>query len=102
MSKKVLLLVNPKAGKGKMQKRIPVIKKDIENTGYDVDIINTQKKIPIKNILKDYNKETDIIICCGGDGTVNDLVSYVMEMEVKPKIFTFSTLWFIFREMSSL
>lgn len=86
MGKQVLLIVNPNAGKGKVQERIPEIKKDIENTGYNVNIVKTQRRNPIKNILKDYNKSMDIIICCGGDGTVNDLVSSVMEMEVKPKI----------------
>lgn len=86
MSKQVLLIVNPKAGKGNVQKRIPEIKEDLVKTGYNVDIINTQKRNPIKNIIKGYEKKIDIIICCGGDGTVNDLVSCVMEMEEKPKI----------------
>ena len=86
MSKQVLLIVNPNAGKGKVQKRIPEIKRDLMQTGYNVDIINTQKRNPIKNIIKEYKKKIDIIICCGGDGTVNDLVSCVMEMEERPKI----------------
>lgn len=86
MSKQVLLIVNPNAGKGKVQKRIPEIKKDLEKTGYKVDIINTKKKFSAKDIIKTYNKKTDIIICCGGDGTVNDLVNGIMELEEKPKI----------------
>ena len=86
MSKQVLLLVNPKAGKGNVQKRIPIIKKDMENIGYNVNIVYTQKRKPIKKNIENYNKNIDIIICCGGDGTVNELVSFVMETEVKPKI----------------
>ena len=86
MSKQVLLIVNPNAGKGNVQKRIPEIKEDLIKTGYNVDIINTQRRNPIKNIIKGYEKKIDIIICCGGDGTVNDLVSCVMEMEEKPDI----------------
>ena len=86
MSEQVLLLVNPNAGKGKVQKRIPEIKQDLENTGYNVDIINTQKRKSIKNIISEYGKKIDIIICCGGDGTINDLVSSVMLMGEKPKI----------------
>lgn len=83
MNKQVLLIVNPNAGTGKVQKRIPEIKKDLENTGYNVDIINTQSRNYIK---KGIRKKIDIIICCGGDGTVNDLVSSVMIMDDKPKI----------------
>lgn len=86
MGKQVLLIVNPNAGKGKVQKKIPEIQKDLIKTGYNVDIINTQKNFSAKDIIKEYNKKIDIVICCGGDGTVNDLVNAVMELEDKPKI----------------
>ena len=86
MNKQVLLIVNPKAGKGDVQKRIPEIKEDLIKTGYNVDTINTQRRVPVKNMIKEYEKKIDMIICCGGDGTVNDLVSSVMEMKEKPEI----------------
>lgn len=85
MDKNILLIVNPNAGKGKIQKKIPKIQKDLIKTGFNVDIINTQRKTPIKKIIKT-KEENDIIICCGGDGTINDMVSSVMEMEIKPKV----------------
>ena len=44
MDKRVLIIVNPNAGKGKVQKRIPQIKEELRRSGYNVDIINTQKK----------------------------------------------------------
>ena len=86
MSKQILLIVNPNAGKGKVQKRIPEIKEDLIKTGYDVDIVSTQKNFSAKDIIRKYNKKIDIIICCGGDGTINDLVSAVMNLDDKPKI----------------
>lgn len=86
MSKQVLLIVNPKAGKGKVQKKIPEIRKDLIKTGYKVDIVNTQKKFSAKDIVKEYDKQLDIVICCGGDGTVNDLVNAIMELEDRPQM----------------
>ncbi len=86
MGKQVLLIVNPNAGKGKVQKRIPEIKEDLIKTGYNVDIVNTKKNFSAKNIIKEYDKKPDIVICCGGDGTVNDLVTAAMELEERPKI----------------
>lgn len=86
MGNQVLLIVNPNAGRGKVQRRIPEIKEDLIKTGYDVDIINTKKNFSAKDIIKEYNKKPDIVICCGGDGTVNDLVSSVMHLDDKPKI----------------
>lgn len=85
MSNQVLLIVNPEAGKGKVQKKIPDIKKDLMKLGYDVKIVYTKKDFSSKQIIKQYNN-TDIVLCCGGDGTVNDLVNAVMELEEKPYI----------------
>lgn len=86
MSKQILLIVNPNAGKGIIQKIIPQIKEDIINTGYNVEIINTEKNFSAQDILKKYNKKLDIVICCGGDGTVNDMINGVMNLDEKPKI----------------
>lgn len=86
MEKQILVIVNPKAGKGKVQKKIPEIQKDLMRTGYNVEIVYTQQDFSAKNILKDYNKKIDIIICCGGDGTVNDVINGIMMLEEKPKI----------------
>lgn len=88
MKKQVLLIVNPNAGKGKIQKRIPEIKKDLEEAYYDVDIIHTKKNFSAKDIIKEFKnkKKIDIAICCGGDGTVNDLVNATMLQDEKPKI----------------
>lgn len=86
MGKQVLLIVNPNAGKGKVQKRIPEIKEDLIKTGYDVDIVYTKRDFSAKDIIKEYDKNIDIVICCGGDGTVNDLVNAVMNLEDRPKM----------------
>lgn len=86
MQNQVLLIVNPNAGRGKVQKRIPEIKEDLIKTGYDVDIIKTKKNFSAKDIINEYNKKPDIVICCGGDGTVNDLVTAVMRLEDRPQI----------------
>lgn len=86
MDKQVLIIVNPNAGKGIVQKRMPHIKEDLVKTGYKVDIVETRKDFSAKDIIKEYNKKLDIVICCGGDGTVNNLVNAVMTMENKPQI----------------
>ena len=86
MCNQVLIIVNPNAGKGRFQHNIPIIKEDLIKTGYKVDVKNTKKNYSAKDIIKDYNKNIDIVICCGGDGTVNDLVNAIMKIEDKPNI----------------
>lgn len=86
MDKQVLIIVNPNAGKGKVQKKIPHIKEDMIKTGYKVDVVYTKKDFSAKDIINEYNKKLDMVICCGGDGTVNDLVNAVMNLEERPEI----------------
>ena len=86
MEKHILLIVNPNAGKGKVQRKIPKIKENLKQIGYDVDIRNTEKNFSARDIINTYDKKPDIIICCGGDGTVNDLVSAVMNLNDRPEI----------------
>lgn len=86
MKKQVLLIVNPKAGKGKIQKKIPEIQQNIVQSGYDVDLIYTQKFVSVTDIIKKYEKKIDIAICCGGDGTVNDLINAIMKLDEKPQM----------------
>lgn len=86
MSKQVLLIINPNAGRGKIQKKISEIQKDLTRSGYKVEIIYTKEKLSAKDIIKKYNNKIDIVICCGGDGTVNDMINGVMELEEKPKV----------------
>ena len=86
MNKQVLLIVNPNAGKGKIQKKIPEIKQDLIKTGYNVEILTTQKNLSAEDIIKKYDKKVEVIICCGGDGTVNDMINGVMKLEDKPEV----------------
>ena len=38
------------------------------------------------SIIRDYKRDLDLVICCGGDGTLNDLINAVMKLEKKPYI----------------
>ena len=86
MNKNILIIVNPNAGKGKVQKKIHKIASNFSKQNYLVDIIYTKKNYSAADIINDYKGDLDIVICCGGDGTLNDLINAVMKMEIKPKI----------------
>lgn len=86
MGKNILIIVNPNAGKGNVQKKIHKIASNFSKQNYLVDIIYTKKDYSASDIINDYKGNLDIVICCGGDGTLNDLINAIMKMEVKPKI----------------
>jgi len=86
MEKNMLLIVNPKAGKGTIKKKLPKIIKNFEKKGYQAKTIYTKVDYKPSDILKDNSKEWDLIVCCGGDGTLNELINAVMKLDKKPQI----------------
>ena len=86
MNKNILIIVNPNAGRGKVQKKIHMIAKNLSKQNYLVDIIYTKINYSASDIIKHYKGNLDLVICCGGDGTLNDLINAVMKMEKKPQI----------------
>ena len=86
MEKNMLLIVNPKAGKGTIIKKLPKIVKNFEKRNYNVKTIYTKIDYKPYDILKDNKSEWDLIVCCGGDGTLNELINAVMELKKRPQI----------------
>lgn len=66
MDKKILLIVNPKAGKGTIKRKLPKIIGNFSKQGYDIETCYTKLDYKPKDILKDNKDEKfDVIICCG-------------------------------------
>lgn len=86
MKKSMLLIVNPKAGKGTIQKKLPRIIKNFNKRGYEAKTIYTKIDYKPADIIKDNKEKWDLIVCCGGDGTLNELINTVMKLEKKPQI----------------
>ena len=56
MNKNILIIVNPNAGKGKVQKKIHKIANNFSKQDYVVDIIYTKKNYSAKDIIQDYKQ----------------------------------------------
>ena len=57
MEKNMLLTVNPKAGKGTINKKLPKIIKNFEKRAYKAKIVYTKINYKPASILKNNNKE---------------------------------------------
>jgi len=86
MNKKILLIVNLHSGKGTIKRKLPSIINNLSGAGYEVDVHYTKPNYKPAKIMREYNKNVDLIICCGGDGTLNEVVNYVMKSEINSKI----------------
>ena len=80
MNRKVLLLLNPKAGKADVKKRLLEIVDLFVKSGYDVTVRPSQKKREISQIIKKEGSKYGLVVCCGGDGTLNETINGLMTM----------------------
>ena len=79
MDKKMLFVFNPKAGKGKIKANLLDIVDIFNKGGYEVIIYSTQKPKDAYEKAKEYESKVDLIVCSGGDGTLDEVVTGVME-----------------------
>lgn len=79
MKKKMLFVFNPKAGKGKIKNSLLDIVDIFNKGGYEVTIRATQYQRDAYEQARDYADEMDLIVCSGGDGTLDEVVTGVME-----------------------
>ncbi len=77
---KVLLIVNPCAGKTSTRASVPDIISNFPEDEYEFTVRNTTCQGDATNIVKEEADRHDIVICCGGDGTLNETINGVMDM----------------------
>ena len=82
--KKMLMFVNPAAGREAMNGRMLDVLSQFTAAGYDVVCHPTQKPRDIIEKLVESGEDYDMIVSCGGDGTLNETVTGLMQLEHRP------------------
>ena len=80
MDKKMFFVFNPKAGKGKIKAHLLDVVDVFNKSNYEVIIYATQKPRDAYEKAKEYAEQVDLIVCSGGDGTLDEVVTGIMEM----------------------
>ncbi len=86
MNKKMLFIFNPHAGKGTIGPKLLSLIDDFTKHGYDVTAYPTQAREDALRKVREEGKYYDRIVCSGGDGTLDEVVTGMMESEVKVPI----------------
>ncbi|MDD2446763.1 MAG: diacylglycerol kinase family lipid kinase [Tissierellia bacterium] len=82
--KNIKFIVNPSSGRQIMKRKIDVLSKMLLDNGYVVGKTFTEKKNDgMIEAIKACNSNFDLIVACGGDGTVNEVVKGIMESDRK-------------------
>ena len=86
MRKKMLFLVNPKAGQLEIRTNLLEIIHVFTAGGYDVTVHTTQRPGDLTEWIAAYGEQYDQIVCAGGDGSLNEAVSGLMQLENRPAL----------------
>ena len=79
--KKLLFVFNPRSGKGQIRPRMVDILDLFVKSGYEVTAHPTQGVADARNIVAQQAGNYDLIVCSGGDGTLDETISGMMDRE---------------------
>ena len=75
MMKKMLFVMNPFAGQRRANRYLADILTAFNRGGYDVTVYMTEGPGDCARMVEEKASQMDLIVCCGGDGTFNEMVS---------------------------
>lgn len=81
--KKLLFVFNPKSGKGQIKNKLMEILDIFTKSGYEVTVHPTQKFKDAKEVISKRAENYDLVVCSGGDGTLDEVVGGMMTSDRK-------------------
>ena len=84
--KKLLIIMNPCSGKKKANAKLAEIISVFNRGGFDVTTYMTAARGDATEVARVRSEEFDLIVCIGGDGTFNEVISGLYPLEHKPPI----------------
>ncbi|EBF5157322.1 YegS/Rv2252/BmrU family lipid kinase [Listeria monocytogenes] len=88
MQKRAMIIYNPAAGKNKFRKLLPDAERILTEADLEVALVPSTPKPKSTTEIARHAAESgyDIVIAAGGDGTVNEVVNGLMQVEKRPKL----------------
>ncbi len=81
--KKLLFIMNPFAGQKKANKVLPEILMLFTEAGYEINVSMTTGPGAATRLASERGGNADLVVCCGGDGTLNETISGLMMAGLK-------------------
>lgn len=83
MKKRMLFIYNPRAGKAKIRSKLADILDIFASGEYEITICPTQKKGDATVMISDCPTDYDLIVCSGGDGTLDEVVTGMIQRNLR-------------------
>ena len=79
--KKALLIINPCSGVDRKRVGALEIINKLSSANFDFDVETTKCQGDATTIVKEKGNNFDVVICCGGDGTLNETINGVLKLD---------------------
>lgn len=79
MGRKLLFVYNPKAGKAQIKTRLADILDIFAAADYEITISPTRGRGDARKTVANRSRDYDLVVCSGGDGTLDEAVTGMME-----------------------
>lgn len=86
MSKNILMIVNPVSGRGVLKSKLWKILETFSAADITANVIFTKKRGDAAEFAKNCPDNIETIVCAGGDGTLNEVISGLMENPTPHKL----------------
>lgn len=80
--KRLVFISNPRAGQKKKEGFLVDVINEFENGGYVTEVHYTRCQGDAGRIVAQYGVDADMIVCMGGDGTLNEVIEGMLKSEI--------------------
>lgn len=84
--KKMLFIYNPNAGKGLLKAKLSDVLDIMVKAGYELTVYPTQSYRDAYKKIVHMNDDYDMVVCSGGDGTLDEVVTGMMKREKERRV----------------
>lgn len=84
--KRMLFIYNPNAGKGLLKAKLSDVLDIMVKAGYEVVAYPTQSYRDAYKKVSKMKKEYDLVVCSGGDGTLDEVVTGMMKHDKEDRV----------------
>ena len=86
MKKRLLLIINPAAGRGAYKLNLPDALQLLDQGGWRTTLFFTAGRGEATEFAAAHGEEYDVVACVGGDGTLSEVLAGLMRLETRPAI----------------
>jgi len=80
-AKKLFFIYNPCSGRGQIRTKLFDILKVFSDAGYEITVHPTRENKDAISCVQNLSEDFDLVVCSGGDGTMDEVVQGMMQRE---------------------